>query len=244
MLTRFDLYYKIQKNVFMSGRISSDAYTIYYSDEQDIPYCNYAVVSDLSSVSRLLNSISEDFAKIDRKPCIYINSNQSNELRELQEYNMHVRYMEVCLRYGGNDVDMPYRHQLKKVDETNIEDYMQVYTKPENNYAFKLDSKFLDGVRKGLKAPNFYNYLVYDGKKPVSVVSLGEYKGYYMIYGPVTEADYRGKGYSQTALGACVRKFQEDKGKELYVVQPSNVGLEKLYMQHGFKKVFTGYVLY
>jgi len=228
----------------MSGRISSDAYTIYYSDEQDIPYCNYAVVSDLSSVSRLLNSISEDFAKIDRKPCIYINSNQSNELRELQEYNMHVRYMEVCLRYGGNDVDMPYRHQLKKVDETNIEDYMQVYTKPENNYAFKLDSKFLDGVRKGLKAPNFYNYLVYDGKKPVSVVSLGEYKGYYMIYGPVTEADYRGKGYSQTALGACVRKFQEDKGKELYVVQPSNVGLEKLYMQHGFKKVFTGYVLY
>ena len=101
MLTRFDLYYKIQKNVFMSGRISSDAYTIYYSDEQDIPYCNYAVVSDLSSVSRLLNSISEDFAKIDRKPCIYINSNQSNELRELQEYNMHVRYMEVCLRYGG-----------------------------------------------------------------------------------------------------------------------------------------------
>ena len=182
MLTRFDLYYKIQKNVFMSGRISSDAYTIYYSDEQDIPYCNYAVVSDLSSVSRLLNSISEDFAKIDRKPCIYINSNQSNELRELQEYNMHVRYMEVCLRYGGNDVDMPYRHQLKKVDETNIEDYMQVYTKPENNYAFKLDSKFLDGVRKGLKAPNFYNYLVYDGKKPVTYDSLGEYKGYYMIY--------------------------------------------------------------
>lgn len=84
-------------------------------------------------------------------------------------------------------------HPVKIVDADNIEDYMEVYSKPENNFAFKVTPEYLKGVRKCLASPNFYSFIAYDGHRPVSTVSLGVYNGYCMIYGLVTNKEDRGR---------------------------------------------------
>ncbi len=242
MITLLELHYNIQKGLFFSDKIVTETYTIYHCTDQKSAYCNYAIISDLTSAKKSLGAISEDFAKLERQPCIYINATQINDLNELQEQKIQVRYTESWLRYDG--VEIEEVHPVKIVDADNIEDYMEVYSKPENNFAFKVTPEYLKGVRKCLASPNFYSFIAYDGRRPVSTVSLGVYNGYCMIYGLVTNKEDRGRGYTQSVLSACIKKFKEINGKEIYVLQPSNSYLEKWYVQHGFKKILTGYGMY
>ena len=242
MLTRFELHYNIQKGNFFTNKIVFDTHTIYYSENMSAYYFNYAVVSDLRSVSSLMEEIRADFAKINRKPCIYINANQLSELRDLQKHNMQVRFSESCLRFDGEEIKT--LHQIVPVDEKNIHDFIEVYKKQENIHTFRLEADYQNGLFKALKNPDFYNIVAYDGKRPVAIASMGQYNGFYMIYSLATDKEYFGKGYSQTVLGACTNKFKELNGKALYVMQQANTGLEKLYIQNGFKKIFTGHILY
>ena len=69
MITLLELHYNIQKGLFFSDKIVTETYTIYHYTDQKSAYCNYAIISDLTSAKKSLGAISEDFAKLERQPC-------------------------------------------------------------------------------------------------------------------------------------------------------------------------------
>lgn len=239
MITLLELHYHIQKDLYSAEKIVSDSYTIYHSRNLDNIYCNYAVLSELTSAGKMFKSISEDFSKLGRKPCIYINANQVNDLRELQDQKAQVRYIENWLRYEGEKLEE--HHPVEALSPNNYGDYLKLFEDPNNNIEYKMLPEYISAVKTSFSSPHHYHFIAYDGKTPVSIASVGSYNGYSMIYNLFTRPDYRSKGYTQSMICSCIDKFREIKGKEIYILLPSNSHMEKWYVKNGFKKIYTGY---
>lgn len=239
MITLLELHYNIQKDLFFAEKIVLDSYTIYHSKNLDHIYCNYAVISELTSAGKIFQNISAAFAQLERKPCIYINANQINDLRELQDQKAQVRYIESWLRYDGDELEC--FHPAKIVSPADYDNYLQLFSSIDNNSEYKIMPQYIEAVKASLSSPRYHHFIAYDGKKPVSIASIGSYNGYSMIYNLFTHPNYRGKGYTQSVIGSCINKFKEINGKEIYILLPSNSHMEKWYVKNGFKKIYTGY---
>lgn len=245
MLNLLNLHYHIHENLFFDNCIIRDTFTVYSSKAIDDIFWNYANISELSSFRKSHKDILADFEALHRKPCIYINSSQSNDLRDLLEAKFIVKYTEEWLRYDGSKLESPQKtRQVSTKDEFN--DFTTLFNL-SNNLKFPhsdiYTSNYIALMNKTFSSSNFHHFIAYDNNIPVAVASLGYYNGYCIIYNQATHPDYRGKGYTQSLIKACIDKCQEMNGKEVYVLVNADSTIEKWYLKHDFKKIYNGYGL-
>lgn len=245
MLDLLDVHYHIQKNIFFDDNIVTETFTIYNSKMINDVFWNYAVLSDLSPFRKTYRDILHKFEQINRKPCVYINSNQSNDLRDLLEQKFLVKYTESWMRYNGSKLEN--FHPIQEVaSEKEFKDFVSLFTQV-NNLRFPdcgiYTPSYMPFISKTYNIPNFHHFIAYDNHRPVAVAAMGHYNGYCIIYNLSTLPEYRGKGYTQSVIRACIDKCAEIKGKEVYVLVNADSPIEKWLFKHDFKKVYTGYGL-
>lgn len=245
MLNLLDVHYHIQKDKIFDDNVSTDAFTVYHSKKINDIFWNYAILSELSSFKKNSKDIFRIFDKLQRKPCVYINSIQSNDLRDLQEEKFIVKYTESWLRYNGSP--LKYFHPVKQIyTEQEFKDFTSVFTQV-NNLKFPdcgiYTPAYMPFINQSFHSPNFSHFLAYDNNRPVAAAAMGHYNGYCIIYNLATLPEFQGKGFTQSVILACIDKCREIKGNEVFALVNADCGIEKWLMKHEFKKIYTGYGL-
>lgn len=242
MLSLLELYYQTQKDVIFTDKISSDKYTIYCSNRINDIYRNFAVVSNIVSAKNVLDDIEKDFKAINRKPCIYINSSESSELKDLQERKWKVVYMDSWLRYEGKEI--PSHHPVKQV-ETDVEkqDYLKIFQEYYRGNVHDLNESIDNVFEDVLKKDSFRHYISYDGKRPVAIASLGHYNGHYMIFNLACDPEYYDKGFRSSIISTCIEQMKAVNGNSLNLKISSSSNYERWFSQNGFRKTISAYGL-
>lgn len=245
MLNLLNVHYHIQKGIFFEDNIVTDTFTIYNSKKIDDIFWNYAILSELSSFKKTAGDIFQKFREIKRKPCVYINAIQSNDLRELQEEKFIVKYTESWLRYNGSPLQ--YRHPVRKIStEKEYKDFTSLFSQV-NSKRYPdcgiYTPAYLPLMNETYNSPNFSHFIAYEENCPVAAAAMGHYNGYCIIYNLATLPEYQGKGYTQSVIRACIDRCKELGGKEIFALVNSDSSIERWLMKHEFKKIYTGYGL-
>ncbi|MCL2364868.1 MAG: GNAT family N-acetyltransferase, partial [Defluviitaleaceae bacterium] len=111
-------------------------------------------------------------------------------------------------------------------------------SRPHDGELFKT---IIDALSRTLNDNDkFFNFVCYEGETPVSIASLCFYDGKGGIYSVGTTPSVRGKGFGTVAIKACIDKWRELKGDELFLQTEAGSTAEKWYQRLGFKIQFTG----
>lgn len=241
-----EIHYQIQKDIFFSDKIVNDNYNLYYSNDINDLYRNYAILSSVAPVKKIFDQVAFDFSKLGRKICVCLQSNQTEELKELLERKMRVNHTESWLRYDG--VDLETFHPICSLSgQKGCDDFVKFLKNACEKKGFEgmenITPTYLSSVIKSFDSEKYFHFVAYENDIPVSVATLGSYKGYSMIYNLVTLPEYRGRGYTQSIVKACIDKHVELGGKEIYIQITKDSQIEQWYANNGFKKLFVVYGL-
>lgn len=242
MLSLLELYYKTQKDVIFTDKLVSDKYTIYCSSKINDIYRNFAVISNVISAKNVLEDLAKDFKTIGRKPCIYINSSESAELRDLQERKWKVVYMDSWMRYEGKEI-IPTKVIKEVKTETEKRDYLYIF---ENYYKGNINDvkeSIADVFDEVLKKDSFKHFIAYDGKTPVAIASIGNYNGHYLIFNLACNPEHYGKGYRSSIISACIEQMKAVNGLSLNLKISANSNYEPWFAQNGFRRTIKGFGL-
>lgn len=247
MLNLLDLYYQLQHGMYFTNKITTDSYSLYYSNILNDTLWNYAVVSDISPLSKIYDDIVHDFKRVNKKPCFYISSTQTEDFKFLQDKKYRVDFARSWLRYDGKGLESKFNVR-QALTEQDKEDFIKVYTEviqensTDKSYT-NLSPAHLDVLKKSFFSPQYHHFIAYYDQLPVSIITLGIKDGYGMLCNLATSTSYRGKGYAQSVLKSAIDWWKENNGKELAVRVVHNSNAEKLLYKHNFKKVFVSYSL-
>ena len=241
MINLVDLYYNINKDIFFTDKISSDAFTIYTNNQISDIMWNYAAISNLSSLRKNYDEICHIFQSLNRQPSFYLREDQRNDICELVSRQILIKYPESWLRFDGGDVEA--LHQVTFVQSAQEkEDLIRLFKSLNTDY-YKNMPDFINLFEKTFSASNFYHFIAYHKQQAVSCAILGMYNGYALITHLQTLPEFQNKGYTSSVLHACVQQFLLLGGKELYIQVLNSDSQEKWCMKKGFKKMFNGYLL-
>lgn len=248
MLNLFELSYQTQKDIFFSDKISTDYYTIYYSKKYSNMFWNYAILSDLVSINRSITSLKEQFQKLDRAFCIYINANQVLDLRDLQLQKLKINFSESWLRYEQEYSalsDIPVR--LVKTPE-EWKKFINVFCEAFGGPNFYWSSFFGDCV-EALEThhdnPKLMHFVAYDKNgQAAAIATLARYNNHFMLFHPATAPSYKNRlEFLDAVMNHCLQKYKALNGETLGVKIVNNAVAEEWYGKYGFKKIHTGYRL-
>lgn len=242
MMYLFELHYQIQKGIYFSGKVSTDAYNVYHSSKSDDMYWNYAIMSDLVPVKEIIEEIKSQFKKFDRPMCIYINSCQQKDLLYLQENKFRVNYTESWFRYDCDHLEG--KVSAKQVEtESDRENFIKIIKDYYGNpgfYGLNLTEDIIESLRESFNNEKYVNYIAYDGNIPAAVATIGNFNKYCMIFNIATRSEYENGIYQGAVMKSCIDHYKNIGGISLSMKTATNSKLEKWYEDNGFKKVYSG----
>lgn len=242
MLTLLELHYQTQNGLTFTNKLENEKFTIYHSSVINDIYRNFAVVSNIMSALSMLDDLRQEFHKINRKPCIYLNASESHELRDLQDNKWKIMFMDTWMRYQGDEAKMP--HQAYNVQTPKqVKDFIYIFEKFYRGNIANLEQEIPEVFDKSLQKENFRHYISYDGDVPTAIASFCEYNGHCLIYNFAADTEYYDKGYRESVLGACLKRMQEINAKSLNVKISNSSNFERWFTQHGFRKTISAYGL-
>lgn len=241
MINLVDLYYQINKDIFFTDKISEEAFTIYTNKLLPDIVWNYAAISNLSALKKNYAEICDIFAKLNRRPSFYLREDQQNDMCDLINQKILIKYPESWLRYENDNISQTQNtHQVKTKREQQV--FLELFKKMNAQFYSDMET-FADLFQKTFSAQNFYHFMAYHQEQAVAIAVLGVYNGYAIISHLQTLPEYQGQGYTASILKSCINKFSELGGKELYIQLLNTAAQEKWCIKKGFQKMFNGYLL-
>ena len=250
MFNMFEMSFNVQKGMYYTDVISTDAYNIYYSDDISSQHCNFAVFSDVIPVDDVYDEVLAHFNKLKRPMVVYVDSNTSSEMKSLIEKKFKVTYSGLWLRYEGGELVFPEESKIdvKTVQtEEELEDFLEVfcnsYSKKFSHYGIDDVTAYVDSMRKNYKNPKYRSFVAYDGKKPVVVATVGVDNGFCLVFNQTTLEGYLNSPFSEAVWCECMKFYKEVGGRSLCTRIINNQSIERWYWNYGFKRVKSVYRL-
>lgn len=242
MMYLCELRYRLQKGIYFTDKIETNNYSIYYNDKVADMYWNFALISDLVPAKHNIPAIIAEFKKLNRTPCIYINSLHTKELNEIQENKFRVNYTETWMRY---EVELPMsKYRAKKVEtEQEYRDFKELFEREysvKNAYLEKVGEEHMRQLEVCLNSPNIVHFISYEKGVPAACASLGCFDGYYMIFNQSLNKEYDDTYHKNAVINSCIEYYKACGGKSLIVKIATNRALEKWYAAQGFKPISSG----
>lgn len=241
MINLVDLYYQINKGIFFTDKITKEAFSVYYNRQLSDVMWNYAAISNLSSIQKNYDEISQIFAGINKKTGFYLRDDQKNDICQLIEHKIMIKYPESWLRFEGDFEAEEVEAQLIS-NEKEEQDFLKLFSELNQKYYSDIKT-FISVFQKTFSVSNFYHFIVYSEKQIVGLAVLGMYKDYALISHLQTLPEFSKPEWQSALLKACVEKFKQQQGKELYMQIIDNPALEKWALKQGFRKMFNSYLL-
>lgn len=241
MINLVDLYYQINKGIFFTDKITKEAFSVYYNRQLPDVMWNYAAISNLSSIQKNYDEISQIFADINKKTGFYLRDDQKNDICQLIEHKIMIKYPESWLRFDGNFETDGLEAKLVSTEKEQ-QDFLKLFSELNKKYYSDIN-RFINIFQKTFSSSNFYHFVICSEKQIVGIAVLGIYKDYALISHLQTAPEFSKPEWQGALLKACVEKFKQQQGKELYMQIMDNPTLEKWALKQGFRKMFNGYLL-
>ena len=250
MFNLFELSYGVQKDMFFTDVISTDAYNIYYNDKIDSQHCNFAVFSDVMPVKDFYDEVDAHFSRLKRPMVVYVDSDTSSEMRSLVERKFKITYSGFWLRYEGEKISLPEQPLAKVVQVENdaeLEDFLKVfsdsYSKRLSHYGIDDVGAYVEAIKKNYKKSKYRSFVAYDDKKPVATATIGVENGFCLIFNQTTVDGYLGTHFTEAIRHECMRFYKEVGGKSLCTRIVNNQNIERWYLGCGFRRIKSVYRL-
>lgn len=111
---------------------------------------------------------------------------------------------------------------------------------PEKPYG-DLPVEYTDALSRSFFNSKFHHFICYNEiGNPVSVASLCMNDGYGGLYNIGTPPAYEKNGFGLAVTDACINKWFELNGKELFLQTETGTGIDSWYNRIGFENLFFG----
>lgn len=242
MINLVDLYYQINKDIFFTDKISSEAFSVYYNKQLPEVMWNYAAISNLSSIQKNFEEICHIFAGLNKRTGFYLREDQKNDICTLLEHQIMIKYPESWLRYDGSAINTTYKAQ-KVSSDLEKQEFIKLFSILNKKYYQDIET-FLSVFEKTFSSKNFEHFLLIRNNQTIGIAVLGTYKNYALISHLQTISSNADAEDKNALLASCLKAFQDKQGKELYLQVIDNPSVEKWAIKQGFNKMFNGYLLY
>lgn len=241
---------------YLSDVIRNDEYDIYYSNNIDDEYWNFAYLkSNKFPLKEIYENIKNDMQKINRKPVIYITSDiVDSKLREdINRMNLKLLYTDVWMtldrldqfKFCKSKIDFITYRVDKNLEAQFIEAVMNGFStdNPEDPY-----ESLSDGYRVALKESfdknnSEYKIMHYLGKKEKESISTATviYKNQKaIIYNVTTNKLYQRNGVCKQMMSDIINDLLALNINEICVQTELGFYTEQVYKNMGFKERFVG----
>ncbi|GHS94953.1 hypothetical protein FACS1894139_04050 [Planctomycetales bacterium] len=247
-----DWHFYVQQGMYFDKRKQSGGYVIYSSDVINDGFWNYAFLASDANLNDVLTSIEADFKTLDRSACVYLTDDTSyKERRNLLETNGYSALSEesvMLLGHTAPEIHVRTSITVRQVNEAQTaSDFLDVFTSayggektPEQPYG-ELDKTYIEALsRTFADTVKYYHCVCYEEANPVSIATLCFADGKGGLYNVGTSPDARGKGYGTVATKACIDKWRELNGTELFLQTETGSTVEQWYYKLGFELQFIG----
>ena len=252
MFKLMDWHFSVQQGMYFDKRKQADGYVVYSSDIIEDGFWNYAFLSGEIELGNCVSSIESDFKELNRVPCVYLPNDSRYEERRvfLGELGYAELSEESVMLYSDNPPEIRTKGALETRMVTNakaVDDFIDVFSSayggektPEQPYG-ELDDTYIEALSKSFAdTQKFFHYVCYEGETPVSIASLCFVDGKGGLYNVGTLPSARGKGYGTIATKACIDKWKELGGTELFLQTETGSAVEAWYYKLGFELQFVG----
>ncbi len=245
-LNRFQrMQYKVEYDSILNLPFASIAFT----QSNPSPFANYALVNR-KLTSKEIQNIESEFAKIERRPCIYfVNDPQLEMFENIITYGYEKKWEDSWMFYEDKPVDL--HSQVKKIKEINTPEMLELFLNtfdscyqkddPQNPYGEVKD--YIINCRKAwLKfwgTTRLKYFLVYEDNVPVATSILDSFEGMGYISGVGSLVRARGKGYGKLATLYAVDQSIRLKNTEHVLATEEGTYPNEFYKRIGFTTRFT-----
>jgi len=252
MLNLMEWHFSVQDGMYFDKRNETQSHIVFSSNIVTDGSVNYAILKNGICLKDKIDIIEQEFNNMQRTPCVYLSNDENYDQwsQFLEQRGYSILSEESVMSFDKKNTDIKLKVDLNTVRVTNAKsanDFIDVFTSayggektPESPYG-ELDKTYIDALSRTLNDnEKFFNFVCYEGETPVSIASLCFYDGKGGIYSVGTTPAVRGKGFGTVAIKACIDKWQELKGTELFLQTETGSTVEKWYRSLGFEIQFIG----
>ena len=252
MQNLMEWHFSVQDGMYFDKRTETQSHIVFSSNIVTTDgSVNYAILKNSISLKDEIEIIERSFNDMQRSPCIYLsndeNYDQWSQFLEQRGYSIPSYLSEESfMSFDEKNIDIKLKVDLNTIratDAKSARDFIDVFTSAfaEPPYEGGLDKTYIAALSRTLNDNDkFFNFVCYEGEMPVSIASLCFYDGKGGIYSVGTTPSVRGKGFGTVAMKACIDKWRELKGAELFLQTDPGSFVEKWYQSLGFEIQFIG----
>ena len=245
--------FELLQGMYLNKCQEKDGYTFFKSNIISDNFGNFAThfsYRDLQG-DGFLENIEETFRQENRTPCIYIPAfMEGSEL--IQEYLFNDGYQikdhDVFMFFNDKTIKIDIENKVKEVK--NIEDlkaFIEVLNDAfggepteENPYGGSVDASYEKALEESLydNENKFHHMVLFEGDNPMSIATLTYKDGYGVFNNVGTKMEYQNNGYGKQIIKACVDKFYQLSGGNLFLFTEKDSKNELWYKKLGFETKF------
>lgn len=245
-----------QLQLYMSNKIEKENYDIYYSKLIEDQYWNFAYLKNKElEINEEYPLIKREFKKINRKPLLYLITNQVTKKREeeLKKANLKLYYTDVWMTIEDIDqwkskpstIQVAIQKVEKKQREEFIETVMDGFSgdNPEDPYG-SLEEGYKIALKESFEKENSeYKVIYYLGKyeeKPIATATVVYQKDKAILYNITTCREYQRKGVCRQMMTKIIQDLKTLKVKTVGLQTEKGFNTEQIYKNMGFQEKFLG----
>lgn len=245
-------HFEVQTGMYFDYETAYGDWCLFMSKTIKDSFWNYAVMPINCDKEKELPIVEDLLKKENRTRAVYVvnEKEQPESVSYLLERGYEKMSEESFMTYKC-PVESEMRNDgvtvLRAIEGKEKEDFINVFLNayggditPEQPYG-ELDGTYIEALKKSFENPQkFFHYICYDGSEAAAVASLCYVNGQGGIYNVGTVPDKRGQGYGTLVTRACVNKWTELGGKELFLQTETGSKVEAWYYTLGFELNFYG----
>ena len=245
-----------QLQLYMSNKIENENYDIYYSELIKDQYWNFAYLKNKElKINQEYPSIKKEFKKINRKPLLYLTTNQLTKKREeeLKKENLKLYYTDVWMTI--EDIDQwenktsGIRVTIQKVEKEQREEFIKTVIdgfsgdNPEDPYE-SLEEGYKVALKESFEKENseykVNHYLGKYEKKPIATATVVYQKDKAILYNITTCREYQRRGVCRQMMTKIIQDLKTLKVKTICLQTEKGFNTEQIYKSMGFQEKFLG----
>lgn len=249
-------HFRVQNGMYFDKEYQYKQNHYFCSDIIDDSIWNYGFMETIS-IENLLE-FNKFCNSIKRRTSLYIPSS-STEIKDeslLQEIGYEAPrnesgglITESWMKFSGKRYSLPADYDVVSVrTEKQARDFISVFLAayggektPEKPYG-ELSPAYLKALTRTFGVQKFHHFVCYNQDVPVAVATLCFYEGQGGLYNVGTDPRFEKKGYGLAVSNACINKWMELGGEELFLQTETGTGIDDWYGRMGFEVIFYGAV--
>lgn len=245
--------FELLKGMYLNQCQEKDGYTFFKSNIISDNFWNFATQMTYQDFQRdeFLKEIEETFRQEDRIPCIYIPTfMKDSDL--IQEYlftnGYQIKDHDVYMFFNDKTINISIKNEVREIQNSReLKSFFEVMNDAfggeptqENPYGGAVDASYENAIEKSLNnnEKKFHHMVLFEGSNPVSIATLTYKDGDGLLNNVGTKMEYQNKGYGKQIIKACLDKFYELGGGNLYLATEKESKYELWYKKLGFETKF------